>query len=95
MIDGEDNPSKITEFLEEGTIMANFKHENVLGLLGVMIKENRPHVILPFMDKGDLKGYVSDQNNVSMHNTCSMLHIMDKGNTCQIMEREPGISVKF
>ena len=75
MTDGEDMHSKIKEFLEEGTIMADFQHENVLGLLGVMITDNKPHVILPFMDKGDLKGYVSDRNNVSIHNTCQIISL--------------------
>ena len=55
----------IEEFLKEAIVMKNFKHPNVLPLLGVVIKENIPYVILPFMDNGDLKTFVSNENNVS------------------------------
>ena len=49
--------------------MKDFKHPNVLPLLGVVIKENIPLVILPFMDNGDLKTFVSNDKNVSNLNS--------------------------
>ena len=57
--------NSIEEFLKEAIVMKNFKHPNVLPLLGVVIKENIPYVILPFMDNGDLKTFVSNEKNVS------------------------------
>lgn len=63
--DDEGDIRPISEFLEEGTIMKDFNHKNVLSLMGVVIQDNKPYVLLPIMDKGDLKKYVSDPNNVS------------------------------
>ena len=45
--------------------MQDFDHKNVLTLHGVVIKDNTPYVLLPLMDKGDMKNYVADANNVS------------------------------
>ena len=60
-----DDTKELSEFLEEATIMKDFKHPNVLSLYGVVISQNRPHVLLPFMAHGDLRGYVSNPRNVS------------------------------
>ena len=54
----------VQEFLEEATIMKDFKHENVLSLIGVVIKNNKPHVVLPFMQHGDLRNFVGNERNV-------------------------------
>ena len=64
--------NSIEEFLKEAIVMKNFKHPNVLPLLGVVIKENIPYVILPFMDNGDLKTFVSNEKNVSEHKLISL-----------------------
>ena len=45
--------------------MQDFSHENVLSLLAVVMDEGRPYVVLPFMEYGDLKSYVSDPSRVS------------------------------
>ncbi|XP_071961209.1 hepatocyte growth factor receptor-like [Antedon mediterranea] len=53
--------TEMVHFLEEGMIMKDFKHENVLALIGVCInKEGIPLVILPFMKHGDLLMYIRD-----------------------------------
>ena len=62
-----DSLRELVEFLNEGMIMKDFDHKNVLSLYGVVITEIRPYVILPFMDNGDLKKYISNAQNVSMH----------------------------
>ena len=54
----------VQEFLEEATIMKDFEHENVLSLIGVVIKNNKPHVVLPFMQYGDLLNFVGNERNV-------------------------------
>ena len=45
--------------------MKDFNHSNVLSLLGVAIKDNKqPFVILPYMEHGDLKSYISNPDRV-------------------------------
>ena len=53
-------------FLFEGTLMIDFKHRNVLSLLGVVhVKGERPLVVLPFMENGDLSTFVKRDELVS------------------------------
>ncbi|RWS12104.1 hepatocyte growth factor receptor-like protein, partial [Dinothrombium tinctorium] len=52
-------------FLQEGLMMKDFKHENVLSLIGVCFDANQsPMVILPFMANGDLLTYVRCDENI-------------------------------
>lgn len=56
--DGLDNRA----FLEEGLMMRDFEHENVLALIGVTFDSNGlPMVVTPFMLYGDLRSYISDE----------------------------------
>lgn len=49
-------------FLEEGLMMKDFNHENVLSLIGVTFDSNgTPMVITPYMHYGDLRSYISDE----------------------------------
>lgn len=49
-------------FLEEGLMMRDFEHDNVLALIGVTFDSNGlPMVITPFMLYGDLRSYISDE----------------------------------
>ena len=59
-----DTVRKVSEFLEEATIMHKFDHPNVLTLLGVVIEKNTPYVIMPLMKHGDLKGFIADRDRV-------------------------------
>lgn len=57
-----DNPTEVIAFLNEGLVMKDFQHPNVLALIGVSIDSNGlPMVITPFMKYGDLKTYISDE----------------------------------
>ena len=56
---------EVLSFLREATLMREFDHPNVLTLIGVAIQDNLPLVVLPFMEYGDLKSYVSDQKRVN------------------------------
>ncbi len=50
----------VASFMEEAVVMKDFNHPNVLSLLGVVLDENKPYVVLPYMEHGDLKSYISD-----------------------------------
>ena len=49
-------------FITESVIMKNFKHRNILGLVGVSIgienKMAKPYIVLPFMVNKDLKKFL-------------------------------------
>ena len=40
--------------------MTGFSHPNIVQMYGVVVFDNNPHVVLEFMDCGDLKNYISD-----------------------------------
>lgn len=62
----------LENFLTEGTLMIDFKHENVLSLIGVVYeKADLPLVVLPFMENGDLCTFVKKEDLVSMNNKTS------------------------
>jgi hypothetical protein len=57
-----DDSNNKQAFLEEGLMMKDFAHENVLALIGVTFDSNGlPMVITPFMLYGDLRSYISDE----------------------------------
>ena len=43
--------------------MKDFSHPNVLGLLGVVFDtpDGTPHLVLPFMENGNLKSYLKSK----------------------------------
>lgn len=47
--------------LKEAVIMKDFNNQYVLSLIGLVISDNQPQLILPYISKGDLRKYV--QNN--------------------------------
>nr|CAB3263761.1 hepatocyte growth factor receptor [Phallusia mammillata] len=59
----EDRDS-VQHFLREGLMMSEFRHENVLTLIGISFDNyNTPMVVLPFMKHGDLLNFVRDPSN--------------------------------
>ena len=51
---------ELKAFLEESLLMKDFKHPNVLGLVGVCFDtpDGVPFIILPFMANGSLKDFL-------------------------------------
>lgn len=44
--------------------MKDFKHENVLTLIGVCLQDDSiPMIVLPFMENGDLLTYIRSEKN--------------------------------
>lgn len=55
----------ITEFLQEGLIMANFNHPNVARLIGISSTNNNyPIIVTDFMAQGDLRHFIINPENV-------------------------------
>uniref|UniRef100_A0A8R1TU38 Protein kinase domain-containing protein n=2 Tax=Onchocerca TaxID=6281 RepID=A0A8R1TU38_ONCVO len=54
----------ISEFLQEGLIMANFDHPNVARLIGISLSiNNYPVIVTDFMAQGDLRHYIINPEN--------------------------------
>ena len=43
--------------------MQQFRHENILTLIGICFKGNEPMLVLPFMENGDLLAYIRSEDN--------------------------------
>ena len=57
--------SDVSTFLEEATILKEFDHPHVVGLTGVAIINNLPHVVTPLMDNSDLRTFLRREDTVS------------------------------
>jgi len=47
------------KFLREAAIMGQFMHNNVVQLHGVVTKEENMMIVLEYMPKGDLRGFLN------------------------------------
>ena len=52
------------KFLREAAIMGQFLHNNIVRLHGVVTEEEKMMIVLEYMPKGDLHGYLSDIRSV-------------------------------
>ncbi len=61
----------VERFLREGVMMRGMNHRNVLPLIGICVDSqveegtSSPLIVLPFMEKGDLRTYLRDEQVVS------------------------------
>ena len=66
-------------FISESVIMKNFKHKNVLGLIGVYVGVQddiaAPYIILPYMANGDLKEYLQHKRSEIENNPESLFEV--------------------
>ncbi len=60
--------TELSEFLEEALVMKGFSHRNILTLHGIVILEFAPYVVIEYMDRGDLKSYVTKVEKVRIYN---------------------------
>ena len=59
-----DTQQEKDDFFKEASIMQNIQHENLLPLLCIVIKDNIPHVVTPYMENGDLRKYLKRKDKV-------------------------------
>lgn len=53
-------------FLSEAVKLQGMEHANLLTVLGVVIENNRPFMVLPLMDHGDMKSFLAQPEQVRM-----------------------------
>ncbi|XP_078571543.1 hepatocyte growth factor receptor-like [Branchiostoma floridae x Branchiostoma japonicum] len=58
------SPPEMNSFLREGLRMVNFKHDNVLQLIGMCIHGNDAMIVLPYMKHGDLHKYLKEKQDI-------------------------------
>ena len=66
-------------FISESVIMKDFKHKNVLGLVGISVgvtdNVTAPYIILPYMVNGDLKSYLQSKRSEAEDNKESVFKV--------------------
>lgn len=45
--------------------MKDFDHEHILRLVGIVVEEDRTCIVLPYMDYGDVRSFISTETNVN------------------------------
>jgi len=59
-----DTALQLENFLREGVMMRAFNHKNVLKIYGVCTAPGEyPIIVLPYMENGDLRGFLRDSEN--------------------------------
>ena len=51
-------------FLSEAVKLQGMEHANLLTVLGVVIEDNKPYMVLPLMDHGDMKSFLAQPEQV-------------------------------
>ncbi|CAM1295286.1 sev (predicted) [Pycnogonum litorale] len=69
-----------TEFLKEAKLMSNFKHEHIIGLLGLCLDNDPNFIILELMEGGDLLSYL--RSNRPTHFSAASLTLQDVISIC-------------
>lgn len=55
----------LKEFLMEAALLKDLEHSNILKADGVVLKDKKPMIILPYMNKGSLKCLIMQTQLVS------------------------------
>ena len=67
------------KLLKEVSTMLSFKHPNVMSLIGMCVDEEMPLIIMPYMSRGSVLGYVK-QNKEELH-----FHVDRKANQEEVI----------
>ena len=51
-------------FMEEVLLMRGLHHKNVLGFMGLVLRDNQPYALLPYMHHGNLRDYIAHRDRV-------------------------------
>lgn len=77
----KDNASREAEedFMREVDIMSTFRHENILSLIGVVLRDttNNPWMVFEYMPYGDLAKVLRD-NSPTLRTPLQGLHTLSK-----------------
>jgi serine/threonine protein kinase len=49
---------KAGNLVNEALLMMDFKHENVMTLYGFTLKDDKPYLLLPWMENGDILTFI-------------------------------------
>ncbi|XP_062503039.1 ephrin type-A receptor 4a-like isoform X2 [Corticium candelabrum] len=64
MLNSSSNEDRV-RFLQEGAIMGQFKHKNIVALRGLVLDGEPLMAVIEFMENGDLKQYLQSVSDVS------------------------------
>ena len=62
-------------FLENSVKTKDFKHENILSVLGIAIVREKPFAAFPFMANRSLLEFVRNQKNVRKYVQVAQFHV--------------------
>ena len=79
--DKADETEVVELFLREAVMMKDFRHPNVLSLIGISVDSDAsPMVVLPYMANGDLRRFIQDPDRVGIldeHNSIQLLKCLN------------------
>ena len=62
----QEDTMKLSDFLEEASIMKEMKHPNLVQLLGVCTREPPFYIVTEFMSRGNLLDYLRNANRAEV-----------------------------
>jgi len=66
-------------FLREAVIMKDFRHPNVLHIVGITFDcDSSPMVVLPFMANGDMRQYILNPSLVCVKHCFILCHMRQR-----------------
>lgn len=76
------NENERREFLQEAQLMSNFKHDNILRMIGICLYKNESllYIVMELMESGDLLSYL--RNNRPTGDQSSSLRLSDLVSMC-------------
>jgi len=77
-------------------IMCGFDHPHVLGLIGITLDpSNSPHLLLPYMENGDLKSYLKSKRESNNSTISRYPKVKRINNCCSLLKLESSAECAF